>query len=201
MNVTDRPGLQERYELATNTSDLTLTPHRTGPVDLLIAAGLSATELSAGLAHLRAQWPSAKPRKFTENQVAEHAATLPKRKGKPDLKRARTDYLAAYYVAIKRAAEGLHGRDEVMRQLLTWAAVKGIDGDLVGPALTWWVDSTCPVCDGRGARRLPDAPALGAACPHCNGSGLRPKPHDAERVLACIGHALGSARQGMRERL
>lgn len=194
-----RPGLQEQYELATNTSDLTLRPHRRGAADLLIASGLSATELSAGLAHLRAQWSSAKPRKFTEAQVAEHAAELPRRKGKPDLKRARTDCLVAYHLSVKRAAEALPGRTEVLRQLLVWAAVKGIDGATVGPALTFWVDSTCPVCDGHGSRRLPDAPVLGAACHHCHGTGKRAKPPEADRVLSYIAHVLAHARQGMRE--
>lgn len=194
-----RPGLQEQYELATNTSDLTLRPHRRGAADLLIASGLSATELSAGLAHLRSQWPSAKPRKFTEQQVAERAAELPMRKGKPDLKRARSEHLVAYYLSVKRAAESLPGRPDVLRQLLVWAAMKGIDGAVVGPALTWWVDSTCPVCDGHGVRRLPDAPVLGAACHHCHGSGKRDKPPEADRVLSYIAHVLANARQGMRE--
>lgn len=49
---TEKPGVDERYETAANASDLTVSVLRTGPVDLLIAAGLSPTVLGQALMRL-----------------------------------------------------------------------------------------------------------------------------------------------------
>jgi hypothetical protein len=48
----ERPGVDERYETAANASDLTVDALRTGPVDILIAAGLSPTVLGQALMRL-----------------------------------------------------------------------------------------------------------------------------------------------------
>lgn len=49
---TEKPDITERYETAANASDLTVSPLRVGPVDVLIAAGLSPTILGMALMRL-----------------------------------------------------------------------------------------------------------------------------------------------------
>lgn len=55
-------------------------------------------------------------------------------------------------------------------------------------AMTWWGASTCPDCEGRGHRKILDAPALEEApCLTCDGTGRR--GHD--RKTTAYAWALG----------
>ncbi len=44
---------------------------------------------------------------------------------------------------------------------------------VVRPALTWWLDSTCRACSGRGHPLIPDTPVIDDSrrCAECGGSG------------------------------
>jgi hypothetical protein len=198
----ERAGVEELYQSAVNTSDLTVDVNRRGAADVLIAAGWSKSRLGQALQRLRSEWDGcSKPRKATDAEVAQFALEMPDRKGKPDIKRARGMADLGYSQAIKRRAEKIRGRSEVMEALELWAAAHGVDAGLLGPALTHWIAPTCPVCDGLGERRLPDAPVLGKTCQHCNGTGERPRPLGANRVLNFLKGAVGKTRHSMRNSL
>lgn len=195
-NTEDRPSLEEQYLLATSSSDLTLNPDRTCAATHLIAAGLVGNRMGAALTHLRSAWDTAsKPRKATDAEIAARAADLPKHKGKADLKRARNMLLVEYAAALRDCAHGLGEWRPALALMQEWAAQRGVDRDLLSPALYHWLAPSCPVCDGLGALRMPDAPALGKTCHHCAGTGKWPRPLGAERVDSWLKSCAGKARR------
>ncbi len=201
LDINDRPGTIEQYESATDTSNMAMVPHRRGAADVIAAAGLADEYGGTLLIRLRREWDRAQPKRFTEEMVAQHAATLPLRKGKPDLKRARTDYLFAYRTAVREAAEAMAGREQAVAHLTAWAMARGIDPETVGPTLTWWLHPTCIACGGHGRRRLPDAPVLGLQCFACYGSGQTARPLGSAALLDHINNLLAKVSRGVGKRL
>jgi hypothetical protein len=193
--------VDERYQAASNASDLTVDADQRGPIDVVIAAGWSESRVGMALLRLHSAWNAARPRPYTDQHVADHAATLPLKKGKPDLRRAREDLLTAYITAVRITAERLRGREAVEAQLLAWAALKGIDAAIVGPTLTHWLAPQCPACLGRGKRRHADAPVLAGECDSCHGSGKRARPLGSGQMYGYIEDALNKGRQSLRKRL
>lgn len=190
------PGLDEQYLTAKNTSDLTLNPDGVCAATHMIAAGLLGNRMGEALANLRTEWDGKpRPRKWTEEEIAAHAKTLPKRKDKPDMKRARGEARLAYTMALRRHMEGLQARHAALRLMLEWAQIREADPEVLAPALQHWLHPNCPVCDGLGETKAPDAPVLLKKCSHCNGAGKWPTPPGAGRVLdwlkGCVGKAKG----------
>ena len=203
----DRPGLDEQYLSAQNTSDLTVNPDRRTAVDHLIAAGLSANRMGDALNHLRSQWDAAdKPPKATEADAVFRAELLFSvlgrgHKGKPDIKRARIEAMISRAAAMRGIYQRLPARAEAMAILTEWAQLRGVDVDLLSPALYHWLNPTCPACEGRGKVTIPDTPVLGKECHHCAGTGQWPKPPGADRVANFLKGCIGKARQDRRNLL
>jgi hypothetical protein len=186
--TSDRPSSEELYILATNASDLTLNPDRTCAATHLIAAGLLGNRMGAALVHLRSEWDgAAKPRKATEEEITFRAELLLSilgvgHKGKPDVKRARGEALVMHATAMRHRAHQLVGWTRAMALLIEWAEQREVDRNLLSPALYHWLAPQCPVCDGLGKLRMPDAPTLGKDCHHCAGTGKWPRPLGAQQV-------------------
>jgi hypothetical protein len=206
LDTNDRPGLDEQYLVATNTSNLTLNPDRICAATHLIAAGLLGNRMGEALIHLRAEWDSAdKPRKLTEHEISARAVriayaiakekNLPLKAVKPDVRRARTEALLGFATGMRHRAHAMRGWIPAMVLLREWAIQREVDLDLLSPALYHWLHPTCPVCDGLGKRRLPEAPVLGKQCHHCGGAGIWPRPLGAQRVHEWLKSCLGKARQ------
>lgn len=206
----DRPGTTERYLSATETSDLTLIDHRTGAADLLIAAGLSEDKVGASLARLVSEWDSAaKPRVATPAIIKEVAARMrewdakdkesAQARGKPYTPpgsvegRARAEASAWYTRELRLFAQGLRSRGECVEHVRQWCAVKGLDQDYAGAALYHWLNPTCPICQGRGMTKPPDAPSLTKACNACSATGKTVLTAQAFRIgewlTGCLGRA------------
>jgi hypothetical protein len=204
--TSDRPGLDEQYIAATNASDLTLDPDRRGAADHLIAAGLAANRMGQALKHLLSEWAVApKPAPWTEDDVLALATQLPKRKDKLDVKRARAMVISEYAAALRRAYMRLPGRMDALAIMAEWAARRGVDPDLLSPALYHRLAPNCPACHGRKQEKRPDAPVLGKQCTHCAGTGTWPRPPGAERVdnwlRGCSGREKGDRARVMHEEL
>lgn len=195
----DRPGLDEQYIVATNTSDLTLRPDQTCAATHLIAAGLVGNRMGEALTHLRSEWASAeKPRKATETEITFRAelflAILGQgNRGKPDVKRVRTEALIGYAVALRQCAYQLRGWPLAIALLREWGIGRA-EPALLPLALYHWLNPTCPVCDGHGKRKLPDAPVLGKACHHCAGTGKWPRPLGSHDVHDWLQRCVATAR-------
>lgn len=169
----DRPNLDEQYIMATNASDLTLDADRTTAVDHLIAAGLVGNRMGSILVHLTGEWASAdKPPKWSDDEVSLRARSLPYRKGKPDLKRARAEAMSAHNRAMREVYLSLPSRRDAIAILAEWANRRGVDLDVLSPSLYHHLQPACSVCEGRKQLRMPDAPVLGKQCYACDGTGL-----------------------------
>jgi hypothetical protein len=199
--ATDRPTLEERYATASSTSDLTVDTHHSG-ADVILAAAMSHSWLGMALVHLRSEWDGcAKPPKRTEAQIEARAKELRDKHGKPDARRAKIEAMVWHATAMRERAAKLRGRAVVLGLLTEWALIRGIDVDLISPALFHWLSPTCNACDGLGKIRRPDAPVLGQQCNHCQGSGSWLRPAGSGPIHEHIADCLGKAKSGMAGKL
>ena len=199
--------IDERYGLARSTSDLT-SGGGLGPaagftnkaLDILGAAGMMGQRHQLGMAliALMHEWDRCdRPPKRTEAQIEARAAQLPDKRGRPDVKRARAEAIVWHARAMRERAAALQGRAAVMGLLTDWAVLRGLDVDLLSPAIFHWLSPTCPVCDGHGRLRRPDAPVLGVQCYHCHGTKEWAKPMGAWVVHQHIADCIGKAKSAM----
>jgi hypothetical protein len=203
MATDERPEVTEQYQTAIHAKRLLMEEHRTGAVEVLLAAGWSPSRLGMGLLRLHSEFDgAAKPHKLTAPQVVALAEANRDKDGKPRHSWAKSEALLWYRRELMLLAQSLKSRASVMEQLQQWAILRGIDPLIVGPALHHWLSSTCPVCDGHGFRRAEDAPALSAKrCHACHGTGKVPHPEGSARVLAHIDYAVSVARGSLKKRL
>lgn len=224
----ERAGVQEQYEVAGNTSNLRVEAEKRGAGDVMIAGGyaagvdahvMSPTRLGMALLRLHSEWSSAAkpkrvPRRTMEILGAQiknddvRAQAEARRKGEkyanPGPVAPRAQAMADSWFAneLRILAVGLKSRPLVWEAIGPWAATKGIPTEVVGAALLHWLDHACPICDGHGLRKVPDAPALSARqCTKCNGTGHRTAPDGAGRVLGHLDYCLGLARGSLKQRL
>lgn len=200
IDTDERPNIEERYLVTAVTSNLKIDLDRASGADIIGAAGMVKNQLGLALMHLRAEWDRTdKPRKKTPAEVGARAAQFRGIKDKEAKKRARTEALVWHAAALRQRAAALSGRSVVLGLLTDWAALHGVDVDLLPPALFHWLSPGCPVCDGHGLHKIPDAPSLGnKSCLHCNGTGTWPRPLGAERIhnhiKSCLGKVPGAVR-------
>jgi hypothetical protein len=193
----ERAGVEEQYQVAGNTSNLTVEADRRGSADFLIAAGLIKNRMASALVHLEGAWAKAdKPAKRSAAWIATRAAEYPDKKGRPDIRRATIEAMVLHAKEMRNLAARLPGRNTVLGLLEEWATMYGIENDLLSPAIFHWLAPACPACEGRGKHRMPDAPTLSKrTCNHCAGTGTWPRPLGADRVhnylKSCVGKAKG----------
>lgn len=217
-DTTERPNVQERYETAGNTSNLSVEAEKPGAGDVLIAAGWSQSRLGMALLRLHSEWSSAaKPARLPSKglqalavQLKEddaQAKSTAERKGIPYTKpgavaaRAQAEADRWYANELRILASGLKSRPVVWEQLGGWAAVKGVPSVTVAAALLHWLAPNCPHCV-TGLRKVPGAPALSARqCHRCNGTGHRPHPIGTAKVLAYMDDCCQKARTSLKRRL
>jgi hypothetical protein len=195
----DRACIEERLLVASNTSSLKIDVARSNGADIILAAGMSArgNQLGFALIHLRGEWDRCeKPRKRTPAEISARAAVLKDKKGRPDIRRAAIEAMVWHASAMRERAAKLAGRSAVIGLLTLWAEERGIDRDLLSPALYHWLAPKCPACDGHGNPKIPDTPSLSAKrCQHCQGVGEWPRPLGAQaihdHIKSCVGKANG----------
>jgi hypothetical protein len=125
VNDLERPGVEELYESATNTSNLKQDPERRMPADVLRDMAMSADRLGSKLIRLRAQWESTtRPSRQVPRSVKEFERVL------GDRSRAVVEHhadKAACEAAYQRALTALANRLpelEAVRDELTPAVMK-----------------------------------------------------------------------------
>lgn len=207
MSDPTRPGVEELYETAINTSDLTVSSVCRGAADVLIAVGGSPSLLGAAMLRLHSEWDvAAKPIKPIDRAIDALALTLPRVEG-------RVDTAAARLIARQWYEQQLHGlvsklkalpavRAEVAVQAEKW----GMDdaNDKAGAVIKYWLDQTCHACDGLMRQRVPGAPALShRLCPACHGSGVSHVPYgqDGRRLANYMDRCVEAARTSIKNRL
>ena len=217
--------VDERYEAASNTSDMTIgggmipKDYKAGPGDVVAAAGMAASSparLGLAILRLHTEFTSAPiPKRKPLPTAAEIAAKLPlvvlevkdgrSVRGPDNAKAARllgelkTEAVKWRANELRLIATRLHGRNEVLTGLIAWGATKGIPAETVAASLYWWLSHTCPVCEGHGIRHLEHQGAR--QCGECYGTGETRRPEGSGPVLNHVDYALGMARGSLRKRL
>lgn len=174
--------VEELYESASNSKDLSLTSDKRTDADVLIAAGWSDSLIGMALLRLHSEWEGAeKPRK-------------------PQTKEEGIWYeneLAMLRMKLKTLPQ-------VMPHLLARAEKRRFPKEAIGPVLAWWLDQSCRSCDGHGKTKIPGTPALSAHnCQACNGSGKRQIPYRSiGKAIACdFDDLVNRGRQSLSRRL
>ena len=199
--------VEERYLVAGNTSDLSVSQDRRTAADLLIAAGWSPSRLGAAALRLHSEWAAAAlPRRPGREQIARVARDLPLLNGKPDLAHANRVALHWHQVELRRVFDRLHSLPAVRDQLAVQALQRGMSGPaaLAAAVLCHWLDPVCPSCHGLKFVQVKNTPALSAkACPACRGLGRTdpPQGQDGRWLLNYLDRCVAVARGSIKKRL
>ena len=199
--------VEERYLVAGNTSDLSVSPDRKTAADLMIAAGWSPSRLGAAALRLHSEWAAAAlPRRPGREQISRIALELPLLNGKPDLAHANRVALHWHQVELRRVFDRLHSLPAVRDQLAVQALQRGMSGPaaLAAAVLCHWLDPVCPSCHGLKFMQVKGAPALSAkVCPACRGLGRTdpPQGQDGRWLLNYLDRCVAVARGSISKRL
>lgn len=195
---TTKPGIEERYSSATNTSTMKMEVERSMPVDVLTAAGWSQSRIGSALLRLHSEWDAVeKPTRPSPGRIAALVGTA--QSAIKDVKADLDKYgrLTPNGARIYAQAWHRHEAGLLLGKLKTLPAVRGqVEEHLkswgmaepatqVAAVLLWWLDQTCHACHGTkyevvaGTNRQ-----SGRLCRCCQGSGLMPVPHgqDGKRL-------------------
>lgn len=202
-----KPGIDERYLVAGNATDLTVMPDQSGPVDMLIAAAWSQSRLGSAALRLHSEWSAAAPPKRIGRELIDRIAhKMPLLNGKPDLNAARTTANHWTAVELRRVYARLHSLGAVREQLVQQALLRGMESPslLAAAVLYHWLDPVCPVCHGRKFALASGAAALSAkACSACHGAGRTDPPggQDGRWLLNYLDRCVAVARGSIKKRL
>lgn len=169
-------SIDERYEAATNTSNLKVVSEKAGAGDVLIAAGWSQVRVGAALMRLHGEWEgSAKKPRMSDSDLL--------------LLRARLKSLRSVLelVSLRMEHSGIHDAQEK-----------------VGPIVGYWLHRICPTCRGQAFELIRDTPVLGnIRCKSCHGTGVGQVPwgDEGRRVMGWLDECVYSARQSIKHRL
>lgn len=207
----ERPGVEERYTSASNTSDLSVHADCRGDSDVLIAMGWSSSRLGAALLRLHSEWDvAAKPCKPGKEAIEALASTLvdPLQK---------VSKAAALVLANRQAGEWyatelhllvgkLKALPEVRRELEHQADKWGMREaqDKASAVIKFWLDQSCHTCHGRKYRLVLGAPALSSKlCSTCQGTGIGATPcgQDGRRLANYLDRCVQDARTLLKKRL
>lgn len=178
----EKPGIEEAYTTAAQSSNLRVQAELRGDADILIAAGWNQSRIGGALLRLHTEFDGAEKMK-----MAAARDFLPPGKGGKEERR----------VASRRAHEfNLHEaglllqklkawpdvRTQVTLQLVKWkveeAEAKAVD------VLRWWLAQACPICSGTKMQVASGTNRHnGKICHDCSGTGVREIPggHEWQR--------------------
>ena len=196
-----KPGIEEQYTTASNTSNLRVEADRKGSGDILIAAGWNASRIGSAVLRLHTDWDRAeKPARLGKVAIAQLAARLhaedqhdqaaarsagkePKPPEIPAATRAHNMVHEWYFNEVAALIGKLHSLPEVHLQL-TLQAMRWRFEDAETKAaaiIRWWLNQKCPICNGTKLQVVEGTGRLsGKLCKGCAGSGERVLPFGGE---------------------
>lgn len=179
IDASDRPGIDESYQTASNTSNLTVEADRRGAGDVLIAAGWSPSRVGMAMLRLQSEYDGGEASQRRKQASATDAALM-----------------------LGRLKSLGPVRDQLAMIAFDWhMEAPKVKAEAV---VLWWLDRVCPRCTGRKFELMPGAPVLsGRWCKVCNGVGEARLPHGQEgRKLAnYLDQCVFRARQSLKNRL
>lgn len=221
---TERPNVEEVYQTASNTSNLTVEADRKGAGDVLIAAGWSVSRVGMALLRLHSEYDSSeKPiqptpdsikalvgtfqRELPEDEKARETAKLPPPKSVPLTAGSAKHYASTWYSHEVGMLLGKMKALPTVREQVAYKAASWRMEDAHAKAaavIRYWLDQTCSSCHGLKWQITPGSPALSnRMCKACQGSGIASIPHGQEgRRIAnwmdmCVEDARGRVRRNL----
>lgn len=174
--MSDTTTIEERYISATQASTLKVEAEKSGPADVLIAAGWSMSRVGAALLRLSSEWDgSAKRPRMSDTDLILLRGRL----------KSLTSVLAQVVIGMHRM--GIQHPE-----------------DKAGQIVAYWLHQSCYRCNGLKFEPVKGAPALSTIrCRACHGTGLGWAPGGAEgkRVLAWLDDCVVRGRTQMVKRL
>jgi len=166
--------LDERYQSAVNSQDLTARSDGRSDVDSIVAVAWSRSHLGAALLRLHSQWDGAARRGLVPEQRFHQLKAL------PEVRKALLGWADA-----RRGAEPEMEASE----------------DVVAAVLAWWLDKACKGCNGTGWVSRANRPP--APCTTCHGSKEARIPHGVHgrAAVAYMETCIYRARASIRGRL
>lgn len=206
LNITDRPGIEESYTSATNTSDLTIVAAHRGSGDTIIAAGWSKSRIGAALLRLHSEWDhSSHPAKPSPERIAALAASLDAGTQNPTRvaeKQAHEWYMHELGLLFQALKTLPAVRTALIHQSILWSI--GDPENKVASVIRWWLDQTCTTCDGVRWQLVPGTSrSNGRPCLACHGAGISQVPagRDGRRIACYMDECVEVARSSIRSRL
>lgn len=199
-----RPTTDERYTSATHAKNLKMETEKIGAIDLLTAAAWSPRAIGSALLRLHSEWDGCQhPRRIKREALEALALTLQgfTRDRDQKAKRIANDW---YEHEVRLMLQRLKSLP-LVRALMVAQAEKWMIEDAdrtVAGVLIWWLDHTCPTCNGLKFEKFEGAPALSAIrCRHCHGAGEIPTPYSFEgrRLAGFIQDCLNDSRRFIRK--
>jgi len=204
--------VEESYTSATASSNLRCEAEKRTDVDVLIVAGCTPGILGAALMRLHSEWDGAeRSRIATAADFVSTARQRPADSRKPP--QTTVELLeAAHKLAQSHNAQqakllmgNLKTLPRVVGILSEWATMRALADPrgLAHAVVTFWLDSNCQACHGRGHEVIPGTPSLGKRCKTCGGTGKRKDPRgEAGRLmLSLMDDCVTRARTHMKKRL
>ena len=185
----EKPGIEEMYTTAVNTSNLRVEAEKRGDGDVIIAAGWNQARIGGALLRLHTEFDGAE--KVRQATAADFLA--PGKHSKDERKaasrRAHAFNMHEAGLLLQKLKSWPDVRTQVTLQMVRWkvedAEAKGVE------VLRWWLAQACPVCNGTKMQTAQDTNRHnGKICHDCAGTGIREIPgmvdgwHQAGRRLA-----------------
>jgi len=194
----DRRTIEEAYTSAAHSSDLSCETREGAPrsdSDVLIAAGWSKARLGGALLRLHTEWGSTeRARVCSAGDFMQAAAQRlnDSRSPRQTLSDQKLQAKALADRANEQQGKLLMGRlksfTSVRDQMTMQAAAWGVEdpGLAVASVIGWWLQPSCPACQGRKFALIPNTDRSSAkGCKPCGATGRARPPHgEAGKKLA-----------------
>lgn len=200
----ERPTTQERYQRATQSSNLRPTRvGTTGDVDVIGAAGMAGDSLGALLFRLVGEWDACKGEKALYEAEAARLYEAQRRahkagqtdEAKQLAEDARREVMTGRAMILLQLGTLRQAKQALFSRVLSLIAEKGqpslenVAAALTGRILDVFLDPTCPPCEGRGFNGGHHRGERQIICRACRGSGSRRDDvgkTPSERFLAAL---------------
>ena len=207
----EKPGIEERYTRATNTSNLRMETREDsaiGSAGILIASGWNRSRIGGVLLRLLTEYDgSEKPKPATMESFLSKTMRPDRETQKNARRRAHDFNLHELGLLLQKLKSLPVMREQLTIQMLKWgvkeAETKAIE------VLRWWLAQACPEC---GGTKFKVAKGTGRhtakACDVCHGTGKRSYPghstgweQEARRLASFMDQCVERARAGISRHL
>lgn len=201
----EKPGIEERYTVATSASNLKLdtrdgSPGR--PVDVIIAAGWNESRIGGALLRLHTEYDGSEKPRMASREDFMPPGRQDRDQRKAAARRAHEFNLHELGLLLQKLKSLPAVREQLTIQMIKWRAAeaesKAID------ILRWWLAQACPDCGGTKFKTAEGTGRhTGKVCETCLGTGKRELPHGQEgrRLANFMDQCVERARASIGRRL